>query len=93
MWVAFTTSSTSLYAFGASSATPLSDLLLIMIPLWASWFTTSFPCHLFVAARLLIVRPAPWHADAKARRDDAFVPTSMCDAVPIVPPMSTGWPT
>ena len=59
LWAAFTTASTSLYAWGASSATPLSDLLRIIIPLWASWFTTSFPCHFFVAARLLIVLPAP----------------------------------
>ncbi len=44
------------------------------------------------AAWRLMARPAPWHAELKARVSLTSVPVSMYELVPMLPPMSTGWP-
>jgi len=39
-----------------------------------------------------MLRPAPWHADEKAVASLLAIPASTQDSVPMLPPISTGWP-
>ena len=63
--VASATRSTSLYAPGASSATPRIERVRIRMPFAASSWISGGPAIRRSAWWRLIARPAPWHAEAK----------------------------
>ena len=64
-----------------------------MIPRSARSSTTLRPLHCLSAAWRDSARPAPWHAEANALFSAVASPTRMYEPVPMLPPMSTGWPT
>ena len=88
-----TTRSTSLYANGASSASPLFDGERTTMPRSSSWRRSSAPPICFRAPVRLISRPAPWHVVPKARSIEPGSPARTKLDVPMLPGMKTGWPT
>jgi hypothetical protein len=88
--VAFATEITSLYAPGASSATPFIDAHFIIMPFCARFLTTSRPLHFFIACVLLIALPAPCEHELKQSSSLSSIPARIYENVPIVPPIKTG---
>ncbi len=62
------------------------------MPRSASWSTTCRPCQRLRAWLRLMLRPAPWQADENAVASLLATPASTHDSVPMLPPISTGWP-
>src|SRR5207245_7300132 len=85
-----TTRVTSLYAYGASSASRPGCVALTSTPAPSRSERTWCPPIRFFAWVRLIARPAPWHVDQNALSRPAALPTSTCEFVPIEPGTITG---
>src|ERR687895_1367124 len=90
---ASTTCDTSLYAYGASSASRRHPDAATVIPRSSREFFSSAPVMTFFAFVRLMARPAPWHVEANDRSAACSVPTRTYDDVPMLPGMITGGPT
>jgi len=84
------TSSTSLYASGASSERTFGVLAYTEIPLAANSFLSASPSIDFLACVLDINLPAPWHEDENASFEPDLGPARTYEAVPMSPGTNTG---
>ena len=91
--VSRTTSSTSLYASGASSERTFGVLALTWTPCCSSLSIKALASTLFLAAVLESCLPAPWQDEEKASLPPFEGPARTHEAVPISPGTRTGWPT